>query len=276
MKKALVVITIAAFVATLAGSIVFARTLEEERDAVRAYLKVVDAKIIKYRTAGDKVKMVKLQKEKQGTLARWNKLKAQMAAPATVAPAPPPPPVAPVPPPAPVAVKAAPTGALFGWGLETAWTGTYLMTGKGKINGGLGAKAEVVLDDMFGLGSMVGLTANSVKWKVGLGGHYGVDINGTRIKAIPINLDAMVMLPAEWIGGMATYVGGGLNYTIYGSGQKAGSYGAEVYVGMLTDLGLGLGKTGIELGWAAIRANGSSPALSAKGLTLSVSQMVTL
>ena len=150
------------------------------------------------------------------------------------------------------------------------------MTGKGKINGCLGGKAEVVLDDMFGLGSMVGLQANSVKWKVGLGGLYGVDINGTRIKAVPVNLDGVVMLPSEWIGGMPTYVGAGLNYTVYGSGQKTGSYGAEVYVGMLADLGMGMGKTGFELGWAAIRANGSTPQLSAKGLTLSVSQMVTL
>ena len=204
-------------------------------------------------------------------------VKKAAPAPAPVAPAPPPPPpVAPVPPPAPVAVKAAPAGSLFGWGLNTAWTGTYLMTGKGKINGCLGAKAEVVLDDMFGLGSMVGLSANSVKWKVGLGGLYGVDINGARIKAIPVNFDGVVMLPSEWIGGLPTYVGGGLNYTVYGSGQTSGSYGAEVYVGLLTDLGLGLGKTGWELGWAAIRANGSTPLLSAKGLTLSVSQMVTL
>jgi hypothetical protein len=204
-------------------------------------------------------------------------VKKAAPAPAPVAPAPPPPPpVAPVPPPAPVAVKAAPAGSLFGWGLNTAWTGTYLNTGKGKINGGLGAKAEVVLDDMFGLGSMVGLSANSVKWKVGLGGLYGVDINGARIKAIPVNFDGVVMLPSEWIGGLSTYVGGGLNYTVYGSGQTSGSYGAEVYVGMLTDLGMGMGKTGWELGWAAVRADGSTPELSAKGLTLSVSQMVTL
>jgi hypothetical protein len=201
-------------------------------------------------------------------------VKKAAPAPAPVAPAPPPPPVAPVPPPAPVAVKAAPAGSLFGWGMNTAWTGTYLMTGKGKINGGLGAKAEVVLDDMFGLGSMVGLQANSVKWKVGLGGLYGVDINGTRIKAVPVNFDGVVSLPSEWIGGMPTYVGAGLNYTVYGSGATSGSYGAEVYVGMLTDLGMGLGKTGIELGWAAVRANGTK--LSAKGLTLSVSQMLTL
>jgi hypothetical protein len=198
------------------------------------------------------------------------------AAPKVAPIAPPPPPVAPVPPPAPVAVKAAPSAALFGWGVNTAWTGTYLMTGKGRINGCLGGKAEVVLDDMFGLGSMIGLQANSVKWKVGLGGLYGVDINGKRIKAIPVNFDGVVSLPAEWMGGMSTYVGAGLNYTVYGSGQTSGSYGAEVFAGMLTDLGLGLGKTGIELGWAAIRADGSTPKLSAKGLTLSVSQMLTL
>jgi hypothetical protein len=211
----------------------------------------------------------------KGRIAAEQKLIDQQKA-AVGAPTPPPPPVAPVPPPAPVAVKAAPSAALFGWGLNTAWTGTYLNTGKGKINGALGAKAEVVLDDMSGLGGMVGLQANSVKWKVGLGGLYGADINGNRIKAIPVNFDGVVMLPAAWLGGISAYVGGGLNYTVYGSEQKAGALGAELYVGMLTDLGLDMGKTGLELGWAATRADGSTPDLSAKGLTLSVSQMLAL
>lgn len=243
--------------------------------AATAPAKKVVKKVVAKKVVAKKV--VKKVVAKKKVVKKAVKKAAPRLAPAPVAPAPPPPPpVAPVPPPAPVAVKAAPSAALFGWGMNTAWTGTYLMTGKGKINGCLGGKAELVLDDMFGLGSMVGLQANSVKWKVGVGGLYGVDINGTRIKAIPVNFDGVVMLPADWMGGMSTYVGAGLNYTVYGSGQTSGSYGAEVYVGMLTDLGLGIGKTGWELGWEAIRANGSTPLLSAKGLTLSVSQMLTL
>ncbi len=257
MKKLIALLVVMGFCVGVAGTS-FAATAPAKKAAKPAAKKVVAKKVVK--------KAVKKVAPKKVVAPR----------PAPVAPAPPPPPVAPVPPPAPVAVKAAPTAGLFGWGLNTAWTGTYLMTGKGKINGGLGAKAEVVLDDMFGLGSMVGLQANSVKWKVGLGGLYGVDINGNRIKAIPVNFDGVVMLPAEWMGGMSTYVGAGLNYTVYGSGATAGSYGAEVYVGLLTDLGLGMGKTGFELGYAAIRANGSTPKLSAKGLTLSVSQMLAL
>lgn len=263
-----------AFVATVAG-MAFGRTLEEERDAVRAYLKVVDAKIIKYRKARNTAKMKVLQAEKAGTLRRWEKLKAQMEA--QVVP-PPPPPTPVTPPPPPVVVKPAPTGPapLFGLGWNTVITGTYLNTGKGKINGGLGARADLVVDDMIGVGSLIGVSKDAVKYKIGLGGFYGADINNNLIKAIPLYLDGVLNLPAGWMGGLETYVGGGLNYTLYGSGRTTGSYGAQAYLGMKTDLGLGLGKTSFELGWSAIRANGSTPKLSAKGLTLSIGQNIVL
>ncbi|MFA5098184.1 MAG: hypothetical protein WC490_06140 [Candidatus Margulisiibacteriota bacterium] len=56
----------------------FARTLEEEKQAVRDYLKVVDAKIVNFRNQGNVVKMKQMQSEKQATLKRWEALKAQM------------------------------------------------------------------------------------------------------------------------------------------------------------------------------------------------------
>jgi hypothetical protein len=199
--------------------------------------------------------------------------KAVKAAPKVapkVAPiAPPPPPVAPIAP-TPVAVKAAPSAGLFGWGLNTAWTGTYLNTGKGKINGCLAASAALVVKDPFMLSGLVGLPADSLKYLVGVGGLYGNSTaDGDRIKAIPVFVDGVISLPVM---GMDTFIGGGLNYVVYGSGQKAGNVGGEIYVGMSQDLGLGLGKTSFELGWAAVRAYQET----AKGFTLSVCQPIVL
>lgn len=266
MKKwvcLLLAVTVVLSIATVA----FARTLEEEKQAVRDYLTLIDAKINKYRAAGNTAKVKQLQGEKAATLRRWYKLKAQLEAEQAM-------PEAPKVTPKVVAAKA-PEG-LFGWGLKTDLTGIYLMTGKGKYNGAVGLRANVILDDPLALGTIVGMSADSVKYRIGLGGLYGVDINGARIKAIPIFVDGVLSLPADWMMGLDTYVGGGLNYTVYGSGQTAGSYGAEAYVGLKADLGLGLGQTGFELGYTAIRANGSTPKLSAKGLSFAVSQPIVL
>jgi hypothetical protein len=268
MKKILAIFVVTAFVLGLVGSVVSARTLEEERDAVRAYLKVVDAKIIKARTAGQKAKMVQLQKEKQGTLARWNKLKAQMEAGPTP-PAPPPAPFAPVtPPPARAAVSAAPAAALFGLGINTAWTGSYVSTGKGSLSGSIGLSGDLILDDAVGLGPMVGLSANSVKYTVGLGGFYG----GGGLKAIPVRAGGIIMLPADMMGGLETYISGGINYVVYGNSTTTGKVGGDVSVGASFDLGMGLGKTGVALGYSIVR----SKTVSSKGLSLSVTQGLML
>ena len=64
MKKTIGILLAFTFVAVLAAGS-FARTLEEEKQAVRDYLKVIDAKIIKYRAQGNKAKMRQLQAEKQ-------------------------------------------------------------------------------------------------------------------------------------------------------------------------------------------------------------------
>jgi hypothetical protein len=262
MKKMFVYFLVVAFVLSIAGS-VFGRTIEEERDAVRAYLKVVDVKIIKYRKAGNKAKMVVLQKEKQATLARWDKLKASMEA----GPVAPPPPVAPVPP-APVSVKAAPSGGLFGMGINTCLTGLYINTGKGQLSGSIGAKGEMVLDDFVGLGPMVGMSANTVKYTVGLGAVYA----GGGMKGIPVYAGGIINLPAEWMGGLETYLAGGLNYVVYGNSATSGNLGGDAAIGVNFDLGLGLGKTGVSLGWGAVR----SKTVTSKGIMLSVSQPIVL
>lgn len=256
MKKSIALFVAFAFVVTLA-SVVFGRTLDEEKQAVRDYLKVVDAKIVKYRKAGNKTKVKTLQGEKAATLKRWEKLKAEM-----VGTTPPPAPTAPVPPPV---MKAGTTGGIFGLGMNTLLSGQYINTGKGQFSGGLGLKGEWVMDDMVGLGPMVGLSANAVKFTLGAGYYQG----GGGLKAVPITVGGIIALP---MGGLDTYLAGGLNYVVYGNGKTSGKIGGEATIGLMADLGLGLGKTGFALGYSVVRSNTATD----KGLSLTVSQPILL
>lgn len=58
----------------------FSRSLEEEKQAVRNYLKVLDSKIMRYRTQGNLSKVRSLQSEKREALARWDSLQDSIAA----------------------------------------------------------------------------------------------------------------------------------------------------------------------------------------------------
>ena len=264
MKKVIIFIVVMAFMASVT-SVAFGRTMEEEKQAVRDYLKVLDVKIVKARKANQHAKVTALKAQKSATLARWNKLKASMAV--VPPPPPPPPPVAPVPPPAPVVVKPVVPAGLFGLGLNTTLAGQYINTGKGAISGSVGVMGNVVLDDFIGLGPMVGMSANTVKFKLGMGGFYG----GGGLKAIPVYAGGIIYLP-QWMGGQDSYLTGGLNYVVYGNGQTSGKLGGDVYFGITTDFGLGLGKTGFELGFNVVR----SSTVTSKGISLSVSQPLVL
>ncbi|MFA4905851.1 MAG: hypothetical protein WC645_05045 [Candidatus Margulisiibacteriota bacterium] len=174
-------------------------------------------------------------------------------APAPVAP--PPPMVVPPPPPPPVArpVAPAPTG-LFGWGLNTA-------VDAGMIAGMVGLTGSVILPDPMGLGPMVGLPANAVMWKLGAGYAQGKDKDSQDFRAPHLLVEGLINLPADMMGGIETYVGGGLNYIV---GRTAGgSYGGEAYVGVKGDLGLG-GKTYGQLGLGILRTGALSPAVNSR------------
>jgi len=262
MKKIIGLFVLVAFAITLA-SVAFGRTLEEEKTAVRDYLNVIDKKIVKARNLKQTAKMKKLQTEKAGTLKRWAKLQAEMTAAPGV------PPVAPVPPAAPVVAKPAASAGLFGMGINTLLSGSYISTGKGQISGGLVARGDVVLDDFVGLGSMVGLGANAIKYNVGLGYAVG---GGSALKAFPLYVGGTINLPADMMGGLETFLAGGVNYVVYGNGKTTGKIGIDAGIGLRADLGLGLGKTGFELGYSAIRSN----TVTDKGVCLTISQPIVL
>jgi len=278
MKKLLALLIAFAFVASLAADAFAQRDPAEELASVRGYLKTLDVKIIKYKKMkGTKAAatLKQLRTDKVSTLKRLAVLKAQAEA-ATMAP-PPPPPMAPLPPPpAPVVTKPAPVAGLFGMGYNAVISGNYLMSGKGKLPGALGARGDLLLGDLYGIGSMMGL---SLSWRVGLQAVYGTDNGNKLIQALPLCVDAVISLPI--MKGVDAYVGGGPNITLYGTGKTFGPTGLQAYVGMKSDLGLkrlgfGLGNTGIELGYSMVRAGGSKPTVSAKGITLSIVQDLAL
>jgi hypothetical protein len=252
MKKTIIFIAIVAFMVSVAG-VALGRTMEEEKQAVQDFLKVIDVKIVKARAAHQASKVTMLKDQKAATLARWNKLKAATSV-APVAP-----PVALVPPPAPVAIEPAPR-------LHATLAGQYIQDGKhSTIWGSSGFVGNLVFDDFIGLGPKVGMSADSVKYKLGLGGFYVYGAGG--IKAIPVYAGGIINLP-RLPGGQETYLTGGLNYVVYGNGQTSGKIGGDIYLGLAADLGLGLGKTGFEIGYNVVRSSN----ITSKGLSFSISQ----
>lgn len=254
MKKLIALFTIVAVVGVLAAA-VYARTAQEELEAVRGYLVTLDSKIVSAREAGQKSKVAWLQKEKEGTLRRLAKLKADAEA-EKLAPAP----IA-----APV-VKAAPSG-LFGLGWQTAASVGYVMD-----KSVIALRGDFFLPDPLALGTIVGLPSDSVVYRVGLGYTTGNDHNDVSWRSVPLYLDGVIMLP---MAGLDTYIGGGLNYILNRSGSKAGTIGGQIYLGIQGDLGLGA-KTFAELGYTILRAGSEAPLHSSKGFSINVGQRIVL
>jgi len=190
------------------------------------------------------------------------------AAPVPPAP-PPPPPVGRVPPAAPVVAKPAAVAGLFGLGWNTDVSLGYLANKSVMV-----ARADLILDDPLGLGSIVGLGANAVKYRIGLGGANGSDANSRTMKAIPLFAEGVINLPAGMMGGLQSYIGGGLNYVVYGNESKAGNYGVQAFLGVKGNIGLG-GNSFAEVGYQVLRS-GSTIKYSAKGVSLTVGQSIVL
>jgi hypothetical protein len=275
LKRIIAVLALFAFGVVLAGA-VFAqmdtRTPDEKLAAGRAYLKLLDAKIIKYREQGNQAKVKLLRGEKVSLIARMKMWKAEMEA----AQAPPPPPPAPVPPPPPpppmVEMAPPPAVGMFGWGIKTSADVGYIFGDKDTSS--FLADGAIVLSDPMAIGSMIGLTEDAINYKIGLGLTAGDDRNGNTFNAILITGDGILNLPAEALGGIKSYVGGQINYPIYKTEDRpAGKIGALLYFGVKGDLGLGLGGDSYaELGYGAIRREG----FSTKGIELKVGQELLL
>ncbi|MFC1568376.1 hypothetical protein ACFL37_01600 [Candidatus Margulisiibacteriota bacterium] len=278
MKRIVVLVCLFVFVVALAGMVSAqdARTPAAKLEAGRAYLKLLDKKIIRLRKAGNMATVTKLQAEKKSTIARMQSWKAEAEA-ASAAPPPPPPPrrVAPTPPPPPQRVVARPaqqSAGMMGMGLNTGYSVGYLMG-----NSVIVARGDMILGDALGIGPMMGLSDDAVAWKIGLGGAMGKDVNDVEKKAIPLFVDGVLNLPADMMGGIESYVGGGVNYVIYGSEKASGSYGGQVYYGIKGDVGLG-GDSYVELAYSIIRSgpDAVNEPYSMKGIGINVGTELVL
>jgi len=267
LKKIIAFIAVLAFVITIAGTVhaqVDNRTPAEKLASGRAYLKLLDQKIIKYRNMGDDAMVTKLHAQKKGTIARMQVWKAQdeSGVSTPVAPVPPPPP--------PVSVRpaTAPSAGLFGLGLLTSADIGYI--------GGQGSTASIlaggslVLADPLASGTWIGLSADAVEYKVGLGLTYGKDYSDNTMNAVYVSADGILNLPAEWMGGVDSYLGAQVAYPVYKT-TVTGTIGGLVYGGIKGDVGLG-GDSYVEVGYGAIRRTGNST----KGVDIKLGQEILL
>jgi hypothetical protein len=276
LKRLFALFALVAFVAVL-GGMAFAQ-VEEESAAYywkrvndgRAYLKVLDGKIIRYRKMGNAAMVKKLRAQKVSTIARMQAWKAK--AEALEAGPPPPPPLPTAPPPPPVAMRPAPPApaGLFGWGLNTGATIGYVAG-----NSVIVARGDLILADPLAIGPMLGLEDDAVAWKIGLGGAMGNDINDNEKKAIPLFIDGIINIPED-VMGVESYVGGGVNYVLYGTGREAGSYGGQIYYGIKGDIGLG-GDSYAEIAYSIIRSGSDVKApYSMKGVGINIGTEILL
>jgi len=273
LKKLFALFLVLAFVAACAGMVSAqydSRTPGEKLEAGRAYLKLLDKKIIKHRKLGNTGVVRKLKVEKTQTITRMKKWKAQAEAEEM---APPPPPVAPAPPPPPPppVVRRAPKPAasgLFGMGLKTSADIGYL-TGAGSTASILGG-GSIILDDPMAIGSMIGLADDAVNYKLGLGLTYGKDQGDSTFNAVLITFDTVLNLPEDMMGGVASYAGVQVNYPVYKS-DVSGVIGGLVYGGLKGDVGLG-GDSYVEVGYGAVRRTGQS----SKGIDIKFGQEILL
>lgn len=267
MKRIVALITVFAFAVALAGTVYAqadTRTAAQKLAAGRAYLKTLDTRIIEARNLGQTARVKKIQQLKKSTIARMKEWKAQAEA-ASVAPPPPPPPRRVAPPPPRRVVKAAPVG-LFGLGLNTSADIGYIT---GDKTASILAGGSIVLSDPMAIGSILGLSADAVSYKVGLGLTYGKDMNDNDFNALLLTADGILNIPADMLG-VASYVGAQVNYPVYKS-DVTGEIGGLLYVGIKGDVGLG-GDSYAELGYGAVRRDG----FSTKGIDIKFGQEILL
>ena len=254
MKKTIAVFLAIAFIATIVSSS-FARTFDEERQAVRDYLKVLDAKIIKFRKEGNTKKMKQVQAEKQGTLRRWEALKAKAEKEeAATAPWVPPAPK----PVAPAAEAPKTVAPSKGMGLSL-----------GAKLGLSGGATGMIVDLDYSISKFLAGT------KIRVGGDYltGTNPNGNdsyKISSLRLGLVYMIDMlksddmPIDW------YVTGSLLYPWKVNAGRSGSWGIEAAFGgnySVPDFGSIYG----EIGYAGIKYTSAQPALKAMSAAIGYS-----
>jgi len=246
LKKAILFFAIIAFIGA-GTALVTAKTLDDELYATGQYLNSIDAKLNDLKkqspTATNMEKGKKLRAEKNATIAKLKKLKAEKT------------------PPAPaekiiiekqkevVLVPMQKKGS-FGWGLLTDVSVGYLGGNSVTV-----IRANWVIPSLF---------HPRIDYRLGLGYLTGSDLLNQSFRTIPVYVGGTISLPLNLP--FETYVAGGLNFVVYGSQQKSGSLGGDISVGARGNIGLGQ-KSFIDIGWSGVHDSGN---YSARGLAVNV------
>jgi len=249
MKK-LIICLIALFIVAASANLAFGRTIQEEKQAVRDYLNVVDAKLATAKEAKDTAKIDLLHAEKAATLARWYKLEATM--------------VIPTPPPAPIVIRTpAPEPVMITVpNTEEAGRGVSLYLSGGFDAGLTGAAANLDYD-------LSGLPAEGLSIRIGANYVSGLNPRSSdNMQAASAKLGAVYYItpylpdlgmPMTW------YVGGAYLYPVKVNDARVGQYGLEAYLGtnyVIPEMGV----VNLEVGYGALKY--AEDQLALKGIDL--------
>ncbi len=255
MKKIIVCLVAVAFVAGIV-SVSFGRTMAEEKEAVREYLFVLDAKLAKAKNAGQSAKVNLLHAEKNSTLARWNKLKASME-PKPVAMIPEPVViVVPGPTPDPVIVTVKST--------KEVGRGVALYVNGGIDSGLTGFSGNLDYD-------LSGFPAQGLKLRVGANYVSGTNPTGNDdMKAVFAKVGGVYYItpylpdfgiPLTW------YVGSAYLIPVKVNNNRTGVWGVEAFIGSNYNVPE-LGVINVEVGYAGLKYSNDQSAL--KGMDLKI------
>ncbi|MFC1496590.1 hypothetical protein ACFL52_04165 [Candidatus Margulisiibacteriota bacterium] len=259
MKKIITLLLVMAFVV---GLVSIASAASPAK--IKAYINLLERKLD---TANQNQNWARAAKLKRMIAVQKNRLgETESIA------APPPPPVAA--PKAPAKMTSAEDGPYFGLGMPVCGSVGYLAN-----RSVLSARADVLLPEPLGLGSYVGLPAESVMYRIGLGYFSGEDQNMHMVRGVPVYLDGVILLPANLLDGIESYIGAGINYLVLRTGNKSGTLGGQVYFGIQGNFGLGglNGKSFAQIGYKFLRSGvAASDSVSCKGISLQVGQSIIL
>ena len=251
MKKIIICLFVLAFMISI-SSISFARTMEEEMQAVRDYLNVVDAKLSSAKQAKNTKRVALLHKEKAATLLRWEKLKATMETAK-------PPVIIRTPTPEPVVVTVPNT--------KEAGRGVALYLNGGLDAGLTGFSGNLDYD-------LSGLPAQGLKIRIG--GNYIKGTNPTgsdSVEAVSVKLGAIYYvtpffpdmgLPLTWYIGAAYLLPVKVNNDRTGT---ANQWGVEAYIGANYNIPE-LGVINLEVGYSGLKYFESQAALKGMDVKL--------
>jgi hypothetical protein len=164
---------------------------------------------------------------------------------------------------------------LFHRSLDARLSGFYLLNRAGQqgLFGLIGGGCDLIFPDPNKLGSLVGLAEDALEYKVGLGLALGNGLNNQALWSLPLDLGATLYLREKSFYGLTPFVGTSLALNLFGTDNRSGGLGFQLYAGVENDPAKPGGRTGLTVGYGSYRI---TDGLFAEGLFFSLSQPIRL